>query len=141
MATVIIAAMAVLLWSQGSVLLRQHFKNQVRMAAGLLAADLRQLQQEALYRSVSGRVTLYAQANGEGYSFRENNLVEGKVTFAKQGCNDVYFSSVVASVGFNANGSPSATGTYVLRHHKLASFCCKVAVQPVTGRVAVDEEE
>ncbi len=131
-----------LLFLQGQSLLRQYYKQQVRVVAQLLAADLRQLQQRTLYKSGSVTRKLRAFSDQSSYTLLAGwQNVAAKVDFAQEGCGEVYFSQVLSEATFSTSGAPSYNGEYVLRHRQLSDFCCRLALQPVTGRVLVYEGE
>lgn len=130
------------LFLQGRALLRQYYKQQVRLTAQLLAADLRQLQQRTLYRGSGAiRKLQVSSSNLSSYSFFDGWLEAARVDFSKLGCGDVYFSKSIAAVSFSTSGAPASNGEYWLRHRKLPDFYCRLVVQPVTGRVLIYEGE
>ncbi len=142
----LVAAAAVLLVLSGTLLagdafLRQHYKMQLRTAAAILALDIREEQRQAMF--TDGLLNRYISvlSSGEGYAFYKNRKVIGKVSFVEKGCEGVYFKQKIAQAQFTNTGAPSTTGSYELRHRKLADFFCTVAIQPVTGRVVVSEGE
>lgn len=112
-------------------------RNQVRMMANLLAADIRALQQRTLYRIDNKNLMLVA--NDEGYHLDKGIIREKTITFADYGCPDVYFEQKIVKIYFNEFYTPSATGSYILGHHGLKDFLCIISLQPVTGRVSIYE--
>lgn len=119
-----------------------YYKAQVRLAADILAADIRQLQQETMFSSAKVGKTLYVSSDKQSYSIYlsgRNSPLCKKVAFAELGCADVYFKQQLQSNSFYFNGSPKSSGIYVLKHRQLKSFDCKLSLQPVTGRVTVTE--
>lgn len=113
------------------------------MAAEMLAADIRHLQQETMFSPAKFSQTLYVDTpEKKSYSIYRNDnnspLVK-KVLFAELGCTDVYFSDSKLKISFARNGSPKTSGEHLLRHGRLSSFYCKLSLQPVTGRVTVTE--
>ncbi len=127
---------------QSRTVWRQYYKEQVRLAAQLLAGDLRKLQQQALFQSDSVTRTLrVTSSNKSAYGLYERTQLAEHKAFADYNCGDVYIQSGIASVGFSINGAPSTNGVYVLCHKNLAKYSCRVEVQPITGRVLVDEAQ
>ena len=126
-------------YSQNATLWRNHHKEQVRFVAQLLASDLRQLQQQSLFRTDAITKDLRTNQAKNGYYLTEKNIAVSAIRFADYACNDVYFSSHIAKLAFSQNGAPSTNGFYRLRHKQLANFGYQVDVQPITGRVLVYE--
>lgn len=125
-----------------SALQTQQHKLKVRLAAQTLAADLRQLQQQALFQAEGTQVSLtVASGKAVSYSFKSGTKVLRTITFSSLACDGVYFSSAITKLGFSKAGTPTASGSYILKHTALASYRCLLSVQPVTGRVSVYEKE
>lgn len=119
-----------------------HYKAQVRLAADILAADIRQLQQETMFSSAKVGKTLYVSSDKQSYSIyrsSRNSPLCKKTTFMELGCTDVYFSQQLQSISFYFNGSSKSSGSIVLKHKQLKGFYCNLSLQPVTGRVTVTE--
>lgn len=119
-----------------------YYKAQVRLAADILAADIRQLQQETMFSCAKYSKTLYVSSDKQSYSIYlsgKNSPLCKKVTFVELGCTDVYFSQKLQSISFYFNGSSKSSGSIVLKHKQLKGFYCKLSLQPVTGRVTVTE--
>lgn len=135
---VIIAFFAGALLPRSDAYVRQCARMQVRSAANLLVADMRKLQQQALFGEGEQR---YLRSLSSGYDFYERGKKVKQVRFADNGWDVVLSWPKRFNVQFGVNGAPSATGSWVLTHPKLENFSCTVAVQPVTGRVVVSEEE
>ncbi len=123
----------------GDACLRQYRRMQVRAAAAVLALDIRAEQRQAMFEDGILNRHISVLADNEGYAFYKNRKVVGKINFALKGCEGVYFARKIAQAQFTNTGSPSATGSYELRHRKLEGFNCTVAIQPVTGRVVITE--
>lgn len=121
-----------------------YFKNQLRTVAQFLASDLRQIQQHSLFQGEKATWVLKISASKAEYRIY-NGLAGGdlikKVNFQQLNCGEVYFQNYITRVTFNNNGTPSETGAYILKHKKLATFRCRLTLQPVTGRVSLYEEE
>lgn len=122
---------------------RYCYRNQVRLAAEMLAADIQSLQQETMFSSEKFTKTLNVSNNDKlGYRIYTNGInspLHKRIIFADCGYANVYFSQYLSSISFYKNGSPKTNGTYLLRHKKLENFYCKLSLQPVTGRVTVTE--
>lgn len=119
----------------------QYQKLQVRMVARALAADIRQLQQQALFQAEGAQVFLTVGSNKQAYSFKSGSSIVRTVKFASLDCAGVYFSTSIARLAFSKAGNPTASGSYILQHEKLKTYRCQLLVQPVTGRVSVYEKE
>lgn len=132
----LLAVMAGALLPQSLVYSESLAKLEVRAAANLLVADMRRLQQQALFGEGEQR---YLRSLSSGYDFYVQGKRVKQVRFADNGWDVVLSWPVRFNVQFGVSGSPGASGTWVLRHNKLPSFSCTVAVQPVTGRVVVSE--
>ena len=111
---------------------------QVENAAREFAEDILRTRERALAGSALGFVEL--SSGRKGYKvYRRPNLVDKKRDFASAGSSALQFSSIPAYIiKFSVNGSPSATGVFVLQHEKFRSVQAKVSLQPVTGRVRVE---
>lgn len=111
---------------------------QVENAAREFAEDILRTRERALAGSALGFVEL--SSGRKGYKvYRRPNLVDKKRDFASAGSSALQFSSIPAYIiKFSVNGSPSATGVFVLQHEKFRSVQAKVSLQPVTGRARVE---
>ena len=111
---------------------------QVESAAREFAQDLLRTRERALAGSNLGFVELSSGRNGY-WVYRRPNLVEKKRDFASAGSVELQFSSIPAYIiRFSINGSPSASGSFILQHERILSVQAKVSLQPVTGRVRVE---
>lgn len=135
-AVVIVALLVSVLLPQSFAYTRQQAKLQVRAAAGILAADMRKLQQQALFGEGEQR---YLRSLSSGYDFYERGKRVRQVRFSDYGLEVELSWSKRFNVQFGVNGGPTYSGTWVIRHPKLNDFSCAVAVQPVTGRIVVSE--
>ena len=110
----------------------------VENAAREFAQDILLTRERALAGSDRGFIEL---SNGrKGYwVYRRPNLVDKKRGFASGGSEAFQFSSIPAyKIGFSINGSPSASGAFILQHERIKSTQVKVILQPVTGRVRIE---
>ena len=126
---------------QSDRLWRHYHMEQVRLSAQLLASDLRQLQQQALFQTDASAHDLKPTADRAGYYLTTKGVATSSVRFADYACAGVYFDAVLARMAFSQNGAPAASGYYRLRHRELAGFAYLVDVQPVTGRVLAYEAQ
>ena len=124
---------------QSDRLWRHYHREQVRLSAQLLASDLRQLQQQALFQTDASAHDLKPTADRAGYYLTTKGVATSSVRFADYACQGVYFDAVLARMAFSQNGAPSTSGYYRLRHKDVAGFAYLVDVQPVTGRVVAYE--
>ncbi len=111
---------------------------QVESAAREFAQDILLIRERALAGSDLGFIEV---SNGhKGYwVYRRPNLVDKKRGFASGGSEAFQFISIPAYViSFSINGSPSASGIYILQHERIKSAQVKVSLQPVTGRVRIE---
>lgn len=142
LACAVLIGMSGAVFLQGRAVMRQYYKQQVRLSAQLLAADLRALQQRALYKGSNAMRKLQPlSTDNRVYTLVDGMNVVATIAFGDFGCDEVYFQRSIASVSFGTLGAPTANGEYVLRHRRLENFSCRVALQPVTGRVLVYEGE
>ena len=138
----LLAACAGFLVVRDTGIRQQYYKLQVRIAAQALAADLRQLQQQALFQADGGQVFLTVDSsNKAAYSFKSGMSIVRRVKFADISCQGVYFNTSIARLAFSKSGNPTASGSYILKHEQLASYRCQLSLQPVTGRVSVYAKE
>ena len=113
---------------------------QVESAAQEFAQDLMSTRERALAGYDLGFVELSSGRKGY-WVYRRPNLVEKKRGFASGGSEAFQFSSIPAYIiRFSINGSPSASGIFVLQHEMIKSVQVKVSLQPVTGRVRIERE-
>ena len=126
-------------YAQNERLWRQYHREQVRLSAQLLASDLRQLQQQALFQTDASSHDLKPTADRAGYYLTTKGVATSSVRFADYACQGVYFDAVLARIAFSQNGAPSTSGYYRLRHKDVTGFAYLVDVQPVTGRVVAYE--
>ena len=126
---------------QSDRLWRHYHMEQVRLSAQLLASDLRQLQQQALFQTDASAHDLKPTADRSGYYLTTKGVATSSVRFADYACEGVYFDAVLARMAFSQNGAPAASGYYRLRHREVAGFAYLVDVQPVTGRVLAYEAQ
>ena len=126
-------------YAQNERLWRQYHREQVRLSALLLASDLRQLQQQALFQTDASSHDLKPTADRAGYYLTTKGVATSSVRFADYACQGVCFDAVLARMAFSQNGAPSTSGYYRLRHKDVAGFAYLVDVQPVTGRVVAYE--
>ena len=126
---------------QSDRLWRHYHREQVRLSAQLLASDLRQLQQQALFQTDASSHDLKPTADRAGYYLTTKGVATSSVRFADYACQGVYFDAVLARIAFSQNGAPSTSGYYRLRHKDVAGFAYLVDVQPVTGRVLAYEAQ
>ena len=124
---------------QSDRLWRHYHREQVRLSAQLLASDLRQLQQQALFQTDASAHDLKPTADRAGYYLTTKGVATSSVRFADYACQGVYFDAVLARMAFSQNGAPSTSGYYRLRHKDVAGFAYLVDVQQVTGRVVAYE--
>ena len=111
---------------------------QVENAAREFAQDILLLRERALAGSDLGFIEL--SSGRKGYRvYRRPNLVDKKRGFASDGSETFQFSSVPAyKIRFSINGSPSASGIFILQHERIKSAQVKISLQPVTGRVRIE---
>ena len=111
---------------------------QLETAAREFAQDILLTRERALAGSDLGFIELSNSRKGY-WVYRRPNLVYKKRGFASGGSEAFQFSSIPAYViRFSINGSPSASGIFVLQHERIKSAQFKVSIQPVTGRVRIE---
>lgn len=141
LAAIFLISMSTAILLSVNSLQRYCYKNQLRLAAEMLAADIRGVQQDTMFspKQATLNVDNDDRLSYSIYTDRVRPSLYKKVIFADCGYDNVYFSQYISSISFYKNGSPMTNGTYQLRHKKLADFYCKLSLQPVTGRVTVTE--
>ena len=111
---------------------------QVESAARVLAQDLQLTQKRALAGSDGGYI-IFSNDHKGYWVYRRPNLVDKKRDFASAGSETLRFSRIPAyKIRFSVNGSPSASGQFILQHEKIKSAQVKVSLQSVTGRVQIE---
>lgn len=137
----LVALACCLLLPSTDAYLRFYYRQQLRQAAYQVAADIRCLQQEAMFSKKLGRIMQVNLRKADGYTIVKN-LSDGngeRVDFAKLGCSNVYFTTQNLRPQFSHNGSPLATGMLELHHSRLKDCYYTIFLQPVTGRVVLNE--
>lgn len=121
-------------WQQGTR------KLAVRLATDILVADIRKLQENAMFYT-NKSCNLKVSSTKDTYGIYENLKVIRSVSFPKLGYGDVYFANALPSIQFSSLGVPSSSSStsYILRHRQLSNFSCIVKIEAVTGRVSINE--
>lgn len=141
LATIILLILAGLSYTPSSAYLKQYHRMQVRIAAQRFAADIRNLQQKALFSNNAGD-KLIVLGDNKGYYWQyiqnDNRIY---TYFQKIGCDGVYFKEKYSMVQFSSTGAPSGNTDYVfeLKHYEDDSFSCKLTLQVVSGRLDINE--
>ena len=113
---------------------------QLRTAAGIFAQDLLRTRERALAGSNLAYVEVDYRGNGY-WVYRKPNLGL-KRDFASDRPALFRFTTMpVQQIHFSINGVPSACGTFVLQHLRCPALKMKIILQPVTGRVRVEQCE
>lgn len=134
----LLVVLAGVLLPQSVAYSKQYARWQVRAVANLLAADMRKLQQQALFGEGEQR---YLRSLSSGYDYYLKGKKVKQVRFADYGWNVELTWPKRFNVQFGVNGGPTYSGTWVVQHSEFAGVSCTVAVQPVTGRIVVSESE
>jgi type II secretory pathway pseudopilin PulG len=134
----LVGVLAGVLLPQSVAYSKQYARLQVQAAANLLAADMRKLQQQALFGEGEQR---YLRSLSSGYDYYLKGKKVKQVRFADYGWNVELTWPKRFNVQFGVNGGPTYSGTWVVQHSGFAGVSCTVAVQPVTGRIVVSESE
>ncbi|MBQ5600876.1 MAG: prepilin-type N-terminal cleavage/methylation domain-containing protein [Phascolarctobacterium sp.] len=134
----LLGVLAGVLLPQSVAYSKQYARWQVQAAANLLAADMRKLQQQALFGDGEQR---YLRSLSSGYDYYLKGKKVKQVRFADYGWNVELTWTKRFNVQFGVNGGPTYSGTWVVQHSEFAGVSCTVAVQPVTGRIVVSESE
>ena len=114
-------------------------KTQLALIANRVATDIVNLQEISLFGG--DRLQYYLDVEKSGYVMRSNRAVIKRVGFAAMGCADIYFSWCSITIGFNSSGRPKSSHTLTLMHKNLSDLYYTIAVEPVTGRVVVNEKK
>ena len=112
--------------------------NKVRTAAETFAQDLRKLQRNTMFQSSGGALSIKIIKTSE-YHIYDGLVIKKTVDFNKTGCEGVFFSKKLNTGRFMPIGAPVYTGDYELRHKDLPNFSCTLSIQPVTGRIVINE--
>ena len=134
----LLGVLAGVLLPQSASYSKHYARLQVRAAANLLAADMRKLQQQAIFGEGEQR---YLRSLSSGYDYYLKGKKVKEVRFANYGWNVELTWPKRFNVQFGVNGGPTYSGTWVVQHSEVSGISCKVAVQPVTGRIVVSESE
>ena len=134
----LLVVLAGVLLPQSVAYSKQYARWQVRAVANLLAADMRKLQQQALFGEGEQR---YLRSLSSGYDYYLKGKKVKQVRFADYGWDVELTWPKRFNVQFGVNGGPTYSGTWVVQHSEFAGVSCTLAVQPVTGRIVVSESE
>ena len=135
----LIALSASLVFLKTEHLWQQYHKQQLRFCAQLFAADVRHLQQEALFPPDTSMRDVRINQAKNGYYLTIKGVTARYIRFEELACEGVYFANSLAKLSFSSNGAPSVNGYYRLRHKELGNYGFQVDVQPITGRVLAYE--
>lgn len=139
MAASVIITICSLIYIPLKAMLNIQHQLQLETAALNLAADLRVLQQQALFDELPiNRFIIFA--NKKGYILEANNrLTQKRVDFRSNGYEEVYFSkSIPGTLRFTSNGAPSEAGEYILKHEQNSKLSKRIIIQVASGRVDVE---
>ena len=106
---------------QSDRLWRHYHREQVRLSAQLLASDLRQLQQQALFQTDASAHDLKPTADRAGYYLTTKGVATSSVRFADYACEGVYFDAVLARMAFRLAIS-FRSSAYSLRRVRISRF-------------------
>ena len=134
----LLGVLAGVLLPQSASYSKHYARLQVRAAANLLAADMRKLQQQTIFGEGEQR---YLRSLSSGYDYYLKGKKVKEVRFADYGWKVELTWPKRFNVQFGVNGGPTYSGTWVVQHSEVSGISCKVAVQPVTGRIVVSESE
>ena len=134
----LLVVLAGVLLPQSASYSKHYARLQVRAAANLLAADMRKLQQQTIFGEGEQR---YLRSLSSGYDYYLKGKKVKEVRFADYGWKVELTWPKRFNVQFGVNGGPTYSGTWVVQHSEVSGISCKVAVQPVTGRIVVSESE
>lgn len=134
-----LGAFAAMLYPGSQMLQRQYYKQQLRYAAYLLAADIRQVQQRTIFQPENYTYTLKVSGNDKhGYKIYREQKVWKRVRL--EPTISLTCEAQMKSLSYDENGSPGVSGGYSLEHQQLPGVYFLLSVQPVTGRVTVYEK-
>ena len=140
-ATAILVILCGLSYTPSTAYLQQYHRMQVRIAAQHFAADIRSLQQKALFgNSASDKLVILSNNQGYYWLFTNNNN-RTYTYFKNLGCDGVYFKEKLSTVQFSSSGAPSGSSDYVyeLKHYEDDNFTCKLILQVASGRLDINE--
>lgn len=130
---------AVMLYPGSKTLQRQYYRQQLRYTAYLLAADIRQMQQQTLFQPENYMYTLKVSAKDKhGYRIDRAHKIWKRVRLDAD--ISLTCEKEIKNLSYNETGNPTDIGSYRLEHRQLPDMYCQLTVQPVTGRVSVYEK-
>ena len=131
-----------LLATSGTAYQDCYHRLQLRTAAQLVAADLRSLQAQVMFKHAKSYYAFTPLQDKSGYTLAYGSPAQLLLqrSFAHEHCEGVYIASSLP-FSFSASGSSSsATSAPIVLAHAQLDETISVQLQPVTGRVLVDEE-
>ena len=130
---------AVMLYPGSKTLQRQYYRQQLCYTAYLLAADIRQMQQQTLFQPENYTYTLKV-SDKDKHSYRIERAHKIWKLVRLEPTISLTCEAQMKSLSYDENGSPGVSGGYSLEHQQLPGMYFLLSVQPVTGRVTVYEK-
>lgn len=130
---------AVMLYLGSKTLQRQYYRQQLCYTAYMLAADIRQMQQQTLFQPENYTYTLKV-SDKDKHSYRIERAHKIWKCVRLDADISLTCEKAIKNLSYNENGNPTAIGGYRLEHRQLPDMYCQLTVQPVTGRVSVYEK-
>lgn len=143
----LIAGLAILLLLQAtfiplwSGLLKVTETVKIDDACRMLAIDIADLQNKALYNNLGGpQYILVLDQYGDGYTITKNQTTWKRVKFSEIGLNPVIVTCANTNfISFTANGTPKKSASINVYCKENTTKRKIVEVQPVTGRIVIKD--
>ena len=111
-------------------------------ACRLLATDIADIQNKALFRNLEGPAyVIMLDRYGDGYTIIKNQTIVKSVRFSELGLETIVATCANTNkISFSTTGSPQRAVNVNVYSRKNNSKRKYVEVQPVTGRIVITDE-
>lgn len=133
----LISSLGTGLYTMGRGLESCYHRLQLEQGARQLALIVGELQHQAMVYEQGAFGYFIVKNNKQGFDYYEGTQLKSSVDL--QNCGSVYIASGPRKMQFTTSGTPLYNGTYILKHPKVKKWSYQVVVQPVTGRVLLNE--
>lgn len=117
---------------------RRLQEQQLNMAARKFVMECRRVQQYNMYAKFENRLGIIYDRGNNYFLISSSGLTAEKYRFADEGCGDIVFATA-GEIYFSPLGSVDESDYITLKHKDNPELKVVLNLQPVTGRLEVDE--
>ena len=117
---------------------RRLQEQQLNMAARRFIMECRRVQQYNMYATLENRMGITYDIGDNYFLIGRSGQPAERYRFADEGCGDIVFASE-GEIYFSPLGSVDASDYITLKHRDNPELKLILNLQPVTGRLEVDE--